>query len=178
MPEFQAFSNQVEVNGQTVLSVIDGMGTYKDLAKNILRKQNIDHVVETDWYSQQAWLDAFEEISRSIGSNTLYMIGTKVPENAKFPPEIDSVEKALISIDMAYNLNHRGGDIGKYSYERIDDRSGRMVCLNPYPCDFDRGLIKAVGEKFSNGAPVSVTHDNSCGCRKKASDSCTYNIRW
>jgi len=40
-------------------------------------------------------LDTFREIADQVGPNTLYQIGVRIPENAAFPPEIDSIEKAL-----------------------------------------------------------------------------------
>ncbi len=137
--------------------------------------------VEGGWYSQQAWLNAFKEIGESLGDNTLFSIGKKIPENAKFPPEIDSLGKALGSIDMAYHMNHRGGNIGTYKLVRIGDNSVGMVCDNPYPCAFDRGIVTAFTYKFKpKGSShfATIKHDDSRECRKKGGNSCTYLISW
>jgi len=167
------------VNGQTVLSVVDGMGAFKDEALLILDRHGVKQPQASGWYPQQAWLKAFEEIYKRIGVNTLYRIGLSIPKNAKFPPGIDSVEKALATIDVAYHMNHRGGEIGRYAYEKTGERQGVMVCRNPYPCDFDRGLVEAVAERFKpKGAFVKVRHDASKPCRKQSGDSCTYAISW
>ena len=180
MAQFKAFASGVEVNGETVLSVVDGMGTFKASALRILAEHNIPNPQPGKWCPQQAWLDAFKEIAGKMGDTTLLAIGRKIPENAKWPPEIDALEKALASIDVAYHMNHRGGEIGYYQFEKTGDKSGKMICNNPYPCDFDRGIVDAVARKFKpqDVALVNVKHDDSQPCRKKGADSCTYLITW
>jgi hypothetical protein len=95
MAQFEAFDPEVEVNGETVLSVIDGMGTYKSIGEKILQENGIVNPQPGEWYSQQAWLNAFRTIAEKVGDSTLYEIGKKIPENAQFPPEVDSTEKGL-----------------------------------------------------------------------------------
>ncbi|MFW9917657.1 MAG: hypothetical protein ACFFGZ_18800, partial [Candidatus Thorarchaeota archaeon] len=110
MAQFKAYEKGVEVNGTTIMAVVDGMGAFRRMANVFLTQAGLpDSIVPdaTHWYSQQRWLDAFWLISERIGPNTLYMIGTKIPKNAVFPPEIDSIEKGLASIDVAYHMNHR-----------------------------------------------------------------------
>ena len=180
MTQFRAFASDVEVNGDTVLSVVQGFGTFQERAHQILSQHNIVNPKPGQWYGQQDWLDAFRDISELLGGAALLGIGRKIPENAKWPPEIDSLEKALASIDVAYHMNHRGGEIGYYRYEKTGAKSGKMICRNPYPCDFDRGIIDAVCRKFKprGTAIVGVLHDDSQPCRKQGDDSCTYLISW
>ena len=167
------------VNGQTVLSVVNGMGVFKSSGSRILDKHGLPNPVPTGWYPQQAWLDAFKEIAQSIGAKTLHQIGLSIPRNAKFPPGLDSLEKALSSIDVAYHLNHRGGEIGHYQYTKSGPTQAVIVCRNPYPCEFDRGLIEAMVSKFKPaGTFPRVEHDASKPCRAKQGDSCTYKISW
>jgi hypothetical protein len=175
MAQFVAFQNGVEVNGETVLSVVNG-SPLKDMALDILGRHGIIDPKPGMWYAQQDWLDAFKEISEKIGDGTLLTIGLAIPKNAKFPPEIDNTHAALASIDVAYHMNHRRGDIGSYKYEKTGDNSAKMVCRNPYPCSFDNGIIVAIARKFSLGA--RVVHDNTQPCRKKGADCCTYNVMW
>jgi len=179
MAQFQAFSPQVTVNGQTVLSVISGMGAFKQTAVQILQKNGLPNPQPDAWYPQQAWLNAFREIAQTIGRSTLYQIGVSIPRSAKFPPGINSIDKALESLDGAYHMNHRGGEIGHYAFSKTGPKSGVMVSKNPYPCDFDRGLIEAVANQFKPaGSIVRVEHDSTKPCRGKQGDSCTYSIRW
>jgi hypothetical protein len=179
MAQFQAYSQQVKVLGQTVLSVLSGMGAFRDTGVRILERNGIPNPVPTAWYPQQAWLNAFREIANSIGGKTLYQIGKSIPRNAKFPPGIDSIEKALGAVDMAYHLNHQGGEIGHYLFEKSGPSRGAMTCRNPYPCEFDHGLIEAMALQFKPaGAIVRVEHDAAKPCRAKQGESCTYVISW
>lgn len=180
MAQFKAFASNVEVNGETVLSVVNGMGVYKKQALDILAKNGINNPQPGQWYLQQAWLDSFKEISETIGAKTLFAIGKAIPENAIFPPEIDSIEKGLAAIDIAYHMNHKGGEIGHYRFQSTGSNSGKMVCDNPYPCEFDRGIIETMAQKFKpkDSIMVFVEHDDSQPCRKKGAESCTYMITW
>jgi hypothetical protein len=179
MAQFQAHSQHVMVNGQTVLSVVNGMGAFKETARQILKKNGIPNVEPTGWYSQQAWLNAFREIANGIGVRTLYQIGRSIPSNAKFPPGINTIEKALESIDAAYHLNHRGGEIGHYSFAKTGPSKGTMTCRNPYPCEFDHGIIEAVASQFAPAASkLRVQHDPANGCRAKQGEACTYVVSW
>ena len=179
MAQFKAFSSGVEVNGETVLSIVDGMGAFRNKALAILKKNGIEDPKPGQWYLQQAWLDSFKEIADSLGAATLYQIGMKIPENANFPPQVNDPHSGIAAIDMAYHMNHRGGEIGKYGYEKTGDKSVTSVCPNPYPCDFDKGIIFAMANKFKPpGSVVKVEHDDSQPCRKKGGESCTYKITW
>ena len=181
MAQFKAYSPTVEVNGETVLSVVDGMGLFKKKAIEILSQCGIDNPQPGQWYSQQAWLDAFKIIAESVGDSTLFTIGQKIPENAQFPPEIDSLGKALGAIDMAYHMNHKGGEIGHYTLERSGERSAKVICKNPYPCEFDRGIISAFVKRFKPKGFDHyglVSHEHTAECRKKGGESCTYSITW
>lgn len=193
MAQFVAFNKNVEVNGQTILSVLDGMKGFESTALSILSKNGIDKPEPDKWYSQQAWLNAFKEISEKIGEKTLINIGQKIPENAEWPPDVNSLETAYASVDIAYHMNHRlNGSllfnpengimhegIGHYKYKKTGDREITMICENPYPCAFDKGIIKSVANKFKpTGAKVEFKEGVSTGCRSNGANACTYVITW
>ena len=181
MAQFIAYSRGAMVNGQTVLSVVDGLGAHKRRALEILAENGIVDPVPGGWYLQQAWLNAFRTIGETLGASTLYSIGFKIPENADFPPAIETLGDAMESLDVAYHMNHRGGKIGHYKPERIGKKEARMVCNNPYPCDFDRGIIASLAQRFQphgHDHNASVRHDDDLPCRQKGADSCTYIVKW
>ncbi len=154
------------------------MELFRNNAIAILKKNGIDDPEPGKWYKQQDWLNAFKEISIKVGESTLNNIGKKIPENARWPPEIDTIEKGLASIDMAYHMNHRNGDIGNYEFVKAGEREAKLVCDNPYPCAFDKGLIQAVARKFApKNIVVRIDHDAN-GCRNKGGQSCTYMVSW
>jgi hypothetical protein len=178
MKPFEASSPNVEVNGETVLAVLAGMGAASTRATRILAAHGIENPKPGQWIKQQSWLDAFKEISETLGPNTLFQIGLKIPEQAKFPPEIKSIEQALTAINMAYQMNHRGGEIGSYVFEPLAEGKFRMVCRNPYPSDFDRGIIQAMANRFKpQGKTVAVELDTTKPSRKNGGESCTFNVK-
>ena len=64
MAEFVPFAKNVEVNGETVSTIINAFPEYlTDMAFRILKLHGIDNPVPGKWYSQEAWLNAFKEIS-------------------------------------------------------------------------------------------------------------------
>ena len=85
MTLFVASSSSVEVNGETVLSIVAGMGAFKSTALKILAENGIENPQPGIWYKQQDWLNSFKQISGIIGPNTLTEIGKVIPENAVWP---------------------------------------------------------------------------------------------
>lgn len=180
MKLFKASSPNVEVNGETVFSIIDGMSAFKAKAEKILSENDIENPRPGLWYNQQAWLNAFKSIAEHIGPSTLNAIGQKIPENAKFPPEINDIHKALGAIDVAYHMNHRNGEIGSYKYQKIDDKNVKIICTNPYPDEFDKGIIVAMTRRFKPAGVINVkvNIDESQPTRTKGGDSTTFLISW
>jgi hypothetical protein len=177
--QYKAYSETVEVLGQSILSIVSGMDLVKPRALRILALHGIDPLIPGNWYQQQACLNAFKAIFDKIGPNTLRAIGRKIPENAAFPPEINTIEKGLASIDVAYHMNHRNGEIGNYRYQQLTPRSAQLVCNNPYPCDMDLGLIEAISDRFrpKDSLRVRLEHDKG-PCRTQSGDVCSYTVSW
>lgn len=189
---FKAMDARVEVNGETVLSVVDGMGSMKSLSLRVLKKVGIENPEKGKWYPQQAWLSAFKEISDNIGANTLFQIGQSIPKSAQFPPEINTIDRALMAIDVAYHMNHRigsaplfnpangtmGEGIGHYSCSPAGPRSMTIKCINPYPCDFDRGIIEAMAKRFKPTDSTALQLRHGEGCRSKGSEQCVFHVSW
>jgi hypothetical protein len=194
MAQFTPFAPNVEVNGETVTSIVDGMGSFKSRGFDILTKNGIAQPEAGKWYSQQAWLASFKSIADTVGPTTLMAIGKKIPENAKFPPDINTIDKALAAIDVAYHMNHRSGGrqlfdpstgrmsegIGHYNFVKVNETKAKVICNNPYPCEFDKGIVEAMAKRFKPAGSmfVKVTHDDSCGCRKRGGDACTFVVEW
>jgi hypothetical protein len=181
LAEYRVLDAHAEVNGESVYAVVDGMGAFKQTALKILAKQGIVNPEAGEWYSQQALLNALSVISDKLGPDALYNIGMKIPDNAQFPPDIDSLDRALNSLDAAFYLNHRNGKIGHYHLGAVRETSFEIMCENSYPCEFDRGVLTALCNRFKpkgSNAHAAVIHDDSKLCRKKGADSCTYLINW
>ncbi len=166
-------SPAVEVNGQTVLSMSKGFGSFQTMAEKIMGQHGLADIMPEAWYSAQKFLAAFKQIRDSVGSRTLHQIGLKIPESAQFPPQINSAQSALAGIDMAYHMNHRGGEIGVYGYAAVGEKAADIHCENPYPCSFDEGIITAMARRFEPRARVA--HDPA-GCRDKGGKACLFHV--
>jgi len=192
MAQFIAYNKEAEVNGQTIMSLIKGMTGYEATALKILEKNGISSITENDWYPQQAWLNAFKEIAEKIGAQTLMSIGTKIIESAQWPPQVKSVEDALGSVDIAYHMNHRINGkvlfdpksgvmlegIGHYYFEKVSANEFRLTCDNPYPCDFDKGIIKGVVNRFKSPlSKVEFMENSKVVCRKTGGNRCVHIIK-
>ncbi len=182
MAHYVPFEKGVEVMGEAVLSIINALRTGQEERREILERHGIVDLKEGEWYSQDAYLKGYEEIGKLKGSATMFMIGSAIPSNAVFPEDIDTLEKALNSIDLAYHMNHRGGDIGYYKVVSFDEekRKAIMECKNPYHSIFDKGLITAMVVKFlpMDSKNFEVILDTEKESRMDGADSCTYNITW
>jgi hypothetical protein len=183
MAPYVAFDEDVEVNGQTVLAVVEGaMGkfsdSYQQRAISALAEEGIEDPTPGQWYSQQAWLNAFERIAADLEPHVLDRIGEQIPSVADWPNDIDTVPEGLRSINDAYQRNHRGGEIGSYQFQLTDERTGTVTCHNPYPCPFDRGLIRGVAQEYAPIDGFVFIEETGVDCRRDGDDACTYTVHW
>lgn len=103
------------------------------------------------------------------------MIGKKIPETAKFPPQVNDIQSGLGSIGLAYQMNHRGGEIGYYQFRKTSDKEGYVEASNPYPCDFDLGIVEGMSKRF---APNAIVRHEKGECRKTGGSICRYCVKW
>lgn len=182
MAQYIPFDPNIKVLGQTILSFVNALPAFKEAMLKVLANHQLTDIQNEKWYSQKLWLDAFREIGENYGSNTLFSIGKAIPESAIFPKEIDNLEKALASIDMAYHMNHTDGEIGYYKLKEYNAglKTAIMECMNPYPSHFDRGIIMTMARKFKpvDSMVVKVELDQHLPSRLNGADSCTFRITW
>jgi len=182
MSEYNALDRDVETNGQTILATLEGVSRFSDTYKQQVRDALADNGIEDpksgEWYPQQAWLDAFEVLAAELEPHLLDRIGEQIPETADWPADPSTVEEGLRSINVAYQRNHRGGEIGHYRVVEIDDTVGTIRCKNPYPCPFDRGIIRAVTQRFAPVERFVFVEETGEECRREHGDSCVYSVYW
>jgi hypothetical protein len=183
MASYEAFDEGVEVRGRTVLAVVDDAlarfsEAYRGTARDALAANGIDDPSAEEWYPQQAWLDTFETIAADLEPHILDRLGEQVPDVAEWPSSPSTVEEGLRSIDDAYRRNHRGGDIGHYGVESTGDRTATVTCLTPYPCEFDRGLVRAVARRYAPIESFVFVEERGDRCRRTGDDACVYTVAW
>lgn len=183
MATYEAFDQGVEVNGQTVLTIVEkAMGrfsdAYQERALQALAAEGITDPESEEWYPQQTWLNAFETIAEELQPHVLDRLGEQLPEVAAWPNDFDTVPDGLRSIDDAYQQNHRGGDIGYYEFEQTEERTGELTCHNPYPCPFDRGLIRGVAKQYASVDAFVFIEETGETCRRDGDETCLYTVYW
>jgi hypothetical protein len=197
--QFKPFEPGIEAYGASIDAVVDAFKLFPSVALKRLAafgigtfqgKNNV--VIERDaWYPMDKWLSAFESIATEVGSRGLFQYGQHLPKYAPFPPTINDIHSAMASMDAAYHMNHRKGGkvmfdpstgqmlegIGHYGYAPVKhEKKIVSVCENPYPCEFDRGIITSLAARFEKGS--RVVHDDKAPCRKTGANSCTYVVTW
>ncbi len=178
MAQFVSFDPNVKVRGKILLAYIAALG---ESARPLLEKHGFASVQPDAWYLLQSILDVFKEIYEKDFTAMLDLvhIGMEVPKHVLWPPEIQTIEDALFSIDEAYHMNHKDGEIGTYRTSQAKRREFQIFCENPYPCDFDYGLLYGIARRYlPPDGHLIVEHDPDAPCRKHGEDSCTYSVRW
>ena len=178
MAVFKSYSPNVDVNGESILAVVEGMGAFKKTAYQILEENGIKDPQPQKWFNLQNYLNAFKVISEKLGNATLKVIGMKIPETAVLPPQLDTIEKALSMMDQAYHMNYQNGEIGHYAYEKTGKNKGVMTCSSPYPCAYDIGIIEGFLYKLRvNGQILRQKHAPG-ECRMEGARQYKYEVYW
>ncbi len=178
MAVFKAKDANVEVFGNNILAIINTMGAFKQTAFKILEDCGIENPQPDQWYKVQSFLDAFKILHEKLGDATLKVIGMKIPELAKLPPEIKGVDTILKMMDQAFYMNHKGGDIGHFTYTKVGDKEVSLTVDNPYPCPFDKGLLQGFTEKFREPGSIPIVRHDPGSCRMEGGHACKYTIKW
>jgi hypothetical protein len=175
----------VEVTGLVVRQSLAGLrersADDERRGREIASAHGIEDPDPDGWYPLPAWLDAMSEIGKTLGDDALTQLGRKVPEGVRWPPNVDSASDGFATVNEAYQMNHRGGDIGYYEFRKTDERKQRVVCANPYACPFDKGIIEgtlqAFGYQFSY-PPMAFIQETSDHCRAEGGERCEYHVTW
>ncbi len=172
----------MEVWGASILGCLQGLeraGLPMDQGLALLAQGGLTDLDPEGWYPQQPYLDMFRALEARFGEVALRVMAAQVPDTSKFPPGIRTLEQAMQSLDIAYQLNHRGGAIGHYACLPLGHRALELVCDNPYGCAFDQGILDALVADFAPaGSRPVVTHAPGTPCRRFGGDSCTYLVNW
>jgi len=186
----------IEAAGGSIGAIVDAFQQYpsivtKYLVQYGLIKDKQSQIDRTGWYSLKKWLEVYHSIAKDVGGNSLYTIGKKVPEYVELPPHVTDIRSLFNTLNIAYHITHRKNGVVMFdpATGTMLDGIGNVTCdcakdeqrltlrfENPYPCEFDRGLIHAFAMKFKPAA--RVVHDNNAPCRKKGASSCTYVVTW
>lgn len=183
MVQFEAFDESVEIHGRAVLTVLDEVlpmfsDGYRETAQLVLADEGITDPAPDEWYAQQSWLNALGAVAADLEPHLLDRLGEQVHNVPGFASDSGSVVEGLRSIDEAYRRNHRGGEIGHYRFEQIGDRTGEVECYTPYPCVFDRGIVRGAAKRYAPVDAFVFVEERGEACRRRGDDVCTYTVNW
>ena len=182
MPQFKAFSPAVEIWGGSLLAMVEGLalaGMPRDESLALLGRAGVLDPDREGWYSHQALLDTLREAGGRYGEGALRAAGRAIPVGSRFPPEVETLERALLTLDIAYQVNHRGGRIGHYTCKPLGPRRMELYCDNPYGCELDQGILETLLAHHAPAEnPPSLSHQRGTGCRKEGQRACIYHIEW
>jgi hypothetical protein len=168
--EFVCRDPNATVRAANVRATLDAFLLVPSVGERIVAQHKLDvgDLKPDKFVPVQRWLDALKQIQDTVGNGVVRHVGTRIIENADFPPHFRTVEAILESLDAIYHQNHRG-EVGHYYCERKND-SLVIRCETPYPRHFEWGLVegicrneKAAGRRYSVGfEPGPLGGDLTC----------------
>ncbi len=173
-------SSGIQVEGRVIGALIASVEIVRPEVQRILAVHDISSARPRPWYPLEDILRCLADIQERVGLVTLRAIGQQVPRHTVYPPQLTTFPVALFNMNAAFQKNHQGpGDIGGYHHEPVDGESSRMRCDNPYPCEFNQGVLEGLHARFApRGARrLRIEHDPS-GCRSRGDASCLYHLKW
>ena len=118
MSDYKSYAPNVKVSGEVVLAFKNGFPAEAlNLGLAILAEKGINDPKPGAYYELQHLFDAMGEVESKFSRQMLHRIGYNIANNAKLPPEMNSMLDALAGIDAAYHMNHVGGEIGHYAIQ-------------------------------------------------------------
>jgi hypothetical protein len=122
-------------------------GHFGGRTQALLATHNLDG--DQRWYDLADYVALYEELLGSTGEHTVRRVGKELAHALTWESNVDSAPAALAALDDVYDRLHRGA-AGGYEFERTGPESGRLVCDTPYPEAFHRGLLRGLGQRFTD----------------------------
>jgi hypothetical protein len=132
------------VRAANVRATLDAFSLVPEMGKRLIARHalDLDDLTPDKFVPVQKWLNALKELQDHVGAPGVRRVGTRIVEQADFPPHFDSVESILLELDTIYYLNHKG-DVGHYLVSKHGSALV-IVCETPYPRAFELGLIEGI----------------------------------
>lgn len=143
--EFVCPDPKALVRAANVRATLDAFNLIPTVGRTILEHHalRIDDLRPDKFVPVQRWLDVLRDVQNAVGTNLVRQVGSRIIENADFPPTFATASTILEGLDEIYYLNHRG-NVGHYSVKRERDGAIVIRCETPYPRYFEWGLIEGI----------------------------------
>ena len=93
---------------------LEGFGVAQTAVDELLAKAGIHQRDPEAWYPMTAALRFLAAVEANHGREALRSMGRAIPESSRFAPDLDDMERTLRVLEVAYQVNHRGGPIGGF----------------------------------------------------------------
>jgi hypothetical protein len=160
--EFVCADPQATVRAANVRATLDAFRLVPTMGRRIVEKHKLSpaELLPDNFVLVQRWLDALRDIQAEVGPAVVREVGSRIIENADFPPHFATVENVLEALDTIYHLNHRG-DVGHYRTSRSTDGGIVVRCETPYPRQFERGLVEGIcRHKVAKGQRYGILYED------------------
>lgn len=174
-------SPETEVIGQVMLSYINNIQAEE--IRPLLEKNDLMNVEPDKWYPLRPWLNLINEMATQPNfTSNMVAVGMKVAEYAIMPPEMKNVtlEQMLEGWNTHFHVNHRNGEIGQITTEKVNDKHYRMIHQHIYPDDLNYGLAYGFARTFlPQGTRFRVWYeDNEHRLDNGESDKTVICVSW
>lgn len=178
--EYEPYEQGIEVTGEAIQAVIDGVGQFSTVSEQTTRSLFVDNGLPptpklNEWYALSTYLDGIDSMVEAFEDTTIERIGKQLTFVVDWPGPRSSVEAAMATLASWFRRTHRGGNAGTIGFERTGPDSGRVRCETPYPCALERGMISGLSS-HAGSALVTVTEVGHC--REEGGDNCVYELSW
>ena len=68
--------------------------------------------------------------------------------------------------------------VDAHQVEAVGEQAGEVTCETPYPCPFDRGLIRGVAQQYAPVGSFVFIEETGETCRRNGDDTCAYTVYW
>lgn len=163
-----------KVSSNVIVAFMKGVPASEESLGKTLKSVGIEKVQPNQWYPLDSLVRCFDNLKKSPA--ILRQIGSAIPGNVQFPPNVVDTKSAFESLGQSYIQNHQGSDdIGYYKLVSFDEQKKTLVIecnTPPYPEDFNRGLILGLLNKFKpKGGVVFFSNQITV-------TGTTYTIKW
>lgn len=176
MTQFVAQNPHAKVLGASIMPIIEAMG---GVALPVLTSHHLGNIAPNNWYPLQDLLDVFRELHDA--NYDFVAVGMRIPDDARFPPNINSIETALNSLNEAYHMNHQDED-GKWEVHVVAENEIVCISSTPYPSNMEYGIVYSLTRRFRpEGVKFTIYHEETVDGkpnRKNAGQACLYRVVW
>ena len=166
------------VNG-FVAAVVEISPAFEQQILDILAENGIENPAPQETYPANDVISSISQLAEDVGPKTTSRIAVHQIRIPEWPREIDTVEKALFSIDDMYqdayvDFNRRY--MGEFRFEKTGNSEGRGAVTEefPYPESFAEGIFKGSLTKFASQNSLPTVSETDTKTDEKAA----YELRW